>query len=809
MSTDQGITEPMGFDLGILQRLIRLNAYAEKATDEIFKIAVKAADCKEVLRAHERYAVEVDDKSSHAAGAGNDPGGNTEADGESNGAAQSPAGSDLASLIKNGPGVRAVFRETPPLSDVDPPTLAALASIADVRPSSQGIPITRDSPFAYIASQVMNQGGPTTSNHFIQLFVRRLTDLHGKSPQLTAALHDAATLDTYRDLVNELDKWLDQAAMGVMPSESPGKDLDRLLRAHGQTDRDVLYDTPRICQIPAEFMRSFPIELSQREDESPRLGMDHLKRNQEQTQRILAVMLENHKSELDQAVQARLYAAQEFVSRRQFAKVQMLEFGWPRLGARVRSPGGWKRLLNLERFVREERSEREESRSFNLSPHWKEMLTDERLADFLSMPPYFIDIPTELLADIPDSPERVPAGEQEFSPEGRDQLEFTPYVDVQVTLSRPSEWTEADGDHERVQLDLALGATFVEHRLIDIPFREIRRLVAYLGHAYARSYERPADSDDRTESANLVAANPLPSPDQILEDLGSMLWQALASDRATQERLTSLIADDGRVRLVFTVKDGVVSGIPWECLYIPALRVFAGLTLKTSVIRNVLDPVSLVPRTMSRPVRILLVSSTPKNLPWINNKNEIELIRRILGPAARTGKVRVDVLEDPDERELQDRLRVFRPHIFHFTGHGAMQPNGEGIIALADEDKMAITVSALRFGEILREQEILLAILDSCFSGGESSYDMAQSVARVLVERGVPTAIATTREVLDLAATQFMREFYSALADGYPVEAAVVEARRLLRAKGQDWSAWVMYAVAESPLLELRLASTA
>jgi hypothetical protein len=82
---------------------------------------------------------------------------------------------------------------------------------------------------------------------------------------------------------------------------------------------------------------------------------------------------------------------------------------------------------------------------------------------------------------------------------------------------------------------------------------------------------------------------------------------------------------------------------------------------------------------------------------------------------------------------------------------------------------------------------------------------MARSVARILVGHGVPVAIATARAVIDRVALQFAREFYTALVDGYPIEAAVVEARKLLSVKGWDWSAYVLYAAAGSPLLDFRV----
>jgi uncharacterized protein (DUF2342 family) len=128
-------------------------------------------------------------------------------------------------------------------------------------------------------------------------------------------------------------------------------------------------------------------------------------------------------------------------------------------------------------------------------------------------------------------------------------------------------------------------------------------------------------------------------------------------------------------------------------------------------------------------------------------------------------------------------------------------------VALADENKNAVFVTADRFGTILRDHGILFSLLNSCVTGGETDFDMARSIARILVGHGVPAAIATARAVLDTTALHFARAFYTAIVDGYPIEAAAVEARKLLSVKGWDWSAYVLYAAASSPLLDFRVPS--
>ena len=106
---------------------------------------------------------------------------------------------------------------------------------------------------------------------------------------------------------------------------------------------------------------------------------------------------------------------------------------------------------------------------------------------------------------------------------------------------------------------------------------------------------------------------------------------------------------------------------------------------------------------------------------------------------------------------------------------------------------------------MLQDHRILLTVLNGCSTGVTEDQDLGRGVAQVLVQQGVPAAVATVRPVLDDVALWFAGEFYRALADGYPLEAAVVEARKALSIKRWDWSAYVLYGTNGFPLDTLHI----
>jgi hypothetical protein len=84
------------------------------------------------------------------------------------------------------------------------------------------------------------------------------------------------------------------------------------------------------------------------------------------------------------------------------------------------------------------------------------------------------------------------------------------------------------------------------------------------------------------------------------------------------------------------------------------------------------------------------------------------------------------------------------------------------------------------------ERTLRLAVLNACEGARTSRADPFAGAAQSLVQQGVPAVIAMQFEITDQAAVVFTHEFYAALADSYPVDAALAEARKAIFAQGND-----------------------
>ena len=146
---------------------------------------------------------------------------------------------------------------------------------------------------------------------------------------------------------------------------------------------------------------------------------------------------------------------------------------------------------------------------------------------------------------------------------------------------------------------------------------------------------------------------------------------------------------------------------------------------------------------------------------------------------------------------LQQALRRQTVHILHFVGHGGFDPQSEeGVLFFVDETGHSQAISGSLLGTLLHDHAALrLVLLNACEGARTALTDPFAGVAQQLVRQGIPAVIAMQFEISDDAATILSGEFYGALADGYPVDAALGEARKsiFLQEQGLEWGTPVLY----------------
>ena len=263
-----------------------------------------------------------------------------------------------------------------------------------------------------------------------------------------------------------------------------------------------------------------------------------------------------------------------------------------------------------------------------------------------------------------------------------------------------------------------------------------------------------------------------------------------------------------RLNLRFAQTEARYAQLPWEFL-----------RLETHTGHNFLADLQGVSVTLTRflptqielsrcdpPLKVLVHVSEPKEKPEISYtglETELQKLRQKAGD-----KIDLRFRKDASLEEIRDDLKVFKPHVFHFSGHG--EHDGfwlaDRSLASAQKDLEVVGTSRLPFGfsetvdtEVFRANidaicglfkvhQPHLIVLDACTSDWSWLSEMLPGVAHQLVTL-VPAVVAMRYPISNGAAEAFSLELYRRIVAGQPLDRAVQAARNELRpVERSEWS---------------------
>jgi TonB family protein len=283
---------------------------------------------------------------------------------------------------------------------------------------------------------------------------------------------------------------------------------------------------------------------------------------------------------------------------------------------------------------------------------------------------------------------------------------------------------------------------------------------------------------------------------ELIAQLRGSVEQSLNNDRGLRIRLRLTDAPE-------------LADLPWEFLYDSAQNHFLTTSTETPLVRFLDLPQRIPPVRATLPLRVLVVIASPKNLKRLDAEGEWERLQEALADLLRAGHIVLERLPSATLDALRLRARGAPFHIFHFIGHGGFDIVAEdGVLQFEDEKGMSHPVRGELLGMQLHDHRSLrLAVLNACEGARSSRQDPFSGVAQSLLQQRVPAVIAMQFEISDAAAKVFAREFYCAIAEGNPVDAAVCESRKALFNEefGQEWATPVLYMRShEGQLFELQ-----
>ena len=285
-----------------------------------------------------------------------------------------------------------------------------------------------------------------------------------------------------------------------------------------------------------------------------------------------------------------------------------------------------------------------------------------------------------------------------------------------------------------------------------------------------------------------------------LKDFGRKLYNAVFQDelRDTLQRSLRQTRAQGvgmrlRLRLADTPE---LAELPWEFLYDPRHNRFLAQSRHSPLVRYLDLPDPPQPLSVEGPLRLLVMISSPTDYPELDVEREWSALTSALAPRQAEGRVIIERLA-ANMSTLRVRLRREEFHVFHFVGHGFYRRDwDDGVLVMEDRNGRPHEVTGEELGGLLNEYDMTrLAVLNACEGARGGTSNPFAGTAQSLIQQGLPAVVAMQFEITDAAAIIFAHELYGAIADGYPLEAALTEARGAIRDEGNatEWGTPVLY----------------
>lgn len=281
--------------------------------------------------------------------------------------------------------------------------------------------------------------------------------------------------------------------------------------------------------------------------------------------------------------------------------------------------------------------------------------------------------------------------------------------------------------------------------------------------------------------------------------VGRQLFDALFSGPVSKTYDASLVLAQERqerMQIVLRLDAPELTLLPWEALFDSHTDSY--VCLREPMVRHLAASHTPLPLPVQPPLRILAVIAAPRDLDALDTSFERELLEEALGGQIAAGLVELAWLTDASWTSLQTRLLNGQWHVLHFIGHGYYDEYGEqGQIALVDEHGDSDMIEATGLAALIGEAHPAprLIVLNSCASGQGGRQQGFSSVGATLADCGVNSVVAMQFSVTDQASLRFTQGFYTALANGRKVDAAVKSGRVSILGVRQslEWITPVLY----------------
>lgn len=221
----------------------------------------------------------------------------------------------------------------------------------------------------------------------------------------------------------------------------------------------------------------------------------------------------------------------------------------------------------------------------------------------------------------------------------------------------------------------------------------------------------------------------------------------------------------------------IVSSLPWEFLYYPEKETFLGSHPKLTLSYGYFGDQTIPHERYCEddlPLRILFVHTHPTDLDGIG----VFPVRSGIQSLINLDYEFIEI-ENKSISTLREAIDKYRPHVFHFLGHGQFEKES-GEFALLGKESKALWYDSQSFNEFFRSWRPNLIVLQCCQSGDESNLISFTGGAAWLARNYVPAIIAMRYPFTQGTGWIFFTSMYKAIAEHQSIDVAVQLGRRAL-----------------------------
>ena len=280
------------------------------------------------------------------------------------------------------------------------------------------------------------------------------------------------------------------------------------------------------------------------------------------------------------------------------------------------------------------------------------------------------------------------------------------------------------------------------------------------------------------------------SNDALIQMIGNELWSRLALDsdgllNPVGFEIKKLLSTDCRIYL--DLKSDLLRSLPWELIRADDLNLFSLEDTCWLIGRPEVSDVAgnKPPVVWEVPMRIMVVIGNSPTDKKLNSERELELIE--FYAHNKNSEVLLNVMTRPSVLALEEEFEQFKPHVFHFIGHGGFDSSTspKPILNVYDAKRNQndpLNVEKLK--KLARKSPPRVVLLNACLTARNKflTAEETKSLADAFLDSGCPAVLAMRGEIRDDSSLNFSKGFYKHfLEEGMTVERAVSAARNQLK----------------------------